>query len=514
MVGWGRRKPDTTTQKPTPPAKPPMIPLPIRRPANSWAVFPGIGLQRVTRGQHGLELMASSQTNSADGATYDERGISGLSVTMGHVYDDYNTDLQPLGTRMDRYEEVRRSDTAVTTVENLVGLPVRKASWWVAPHPKDKTKRGLKIAERIQQNLFEELTHSFDDFLRLSCLAPLYGFTLFEQVWEEKTDGIMGWRKFADRDRGIIDSWVFDSTGGVQGVKIVGFRPDNSREYVSETIGIEKMLLLTWREEAGNPEGMGLLRQAYKPATMKAMLEELAAIRIERQALGIPVAYREAEWGGIPTEVDAAEAATIQAILEGLRANEYAGVVLPAGWKIDVIWPGPADVPFETLIERQHQYTLQTMLTQFVGFSQGGDKGSFGLSKDASSLFLYCLGLLADWIADTFNRYAIPRWMELNYPDYRPLPQLMHGPVGTRDTAAFGNTMRALFDRNVNVPRKVLDFALQELGMPALDDEDWETLETIRAAQTQTARQPEPQPAAPDKTQDDVSEADDDGHDQ
>jgi hypothetical protein len=430
-----------------------------------------------------IAAAVTGETGAAENDAYDERGISGLDVYRGRVSDDYNADLKDLRTRMRKYEEMRRSDTAVATVENLISLPLRKATWRVEPGRDDTSEKGVALAARIEQNLFEEMSHSWDDFLRLSLLAPLYGFTVFEQVWEEKQDGIIGWRKFADRDRGIIDRWVFDETGGVQAVKFVGYTPDDERKRVDETVEIEKLLLLTWRREAGNPEGLGLLRQAHKPVTIKAILEEMACIRLERQALGIPVAYREGEWWGQPTEIDSKEEDVVLEILAGLRVNEDVGVVVPAGWKIEFIWPGPADVPFETLIERQHQYTLQTMLTQFVGFSQGGDRGSFGLSKDASSLFLYALGLLGDWIADTFNRYAIPRWMAYNAPDYRPYPRLAHGPVGLRDIGAYGNTIRALFDRNVNVPRETLDFALQEMGMPPLTDEGWGQVEKVREMQ-------------------------------
>jgi hypothetical protein len=60
---------------------------------------------------------------------------------------------------------------------------------------------------------------------------------------------------------------------------------------------------------------------------------------------------------------------------------------------------------------------------------------------------------------------------------------LAHGPVGLRDIGAYGNTIRALFDRNVNVPRETLDFALQEMGMPPLTDEGWGQVEKVREMQ-------------------------------
>ncbi|MDD3494245.1 MAG: hypothetical protein PHZ19_12195 [Candidatus Thermoplasmatota archaeon] len=452
-----------------------------------------------------LEVKASAESGSAEDNSYEERGVSGLDVQRGKVYDDYNAELKHLRDRMARYEEMRRSDTAVATLESLISLPLRKASWRIEAGEGDTSEAGLATAARIERNIKEEMTHSWDDFLRLALLAPLYGFTIFEQVWEKKWDGMIGWRKLADRDRGTVDRWFFDETGGVQGYLCKGYTLDDERKRVEKVIEIEDLLLFTWREEAGNPEGLGLLRQAYKPVTVKAMLEEMACIRLERQALGIPVARKVPGPLDFQEEIDEAEAAEVLNILQRLRVNEDVGVVLPMGWEFEYLWPGPADVPFESLIERQHQYILQTMLAQFIGFSQGGDRGSFGLSKDASSLYLYALGLLGDWLANVFNRYAIPRWMENNgLADQRPYPVLVHGPVGLRDIGAWGNLFRALFDRNVNTPRLHLSHALEESGLPPMDDESWEQLQKVREMQLRRgapAGGAVPQKAAGERTQ-------------
>jgi len=421
-------------------------------------------------------ILAAADVQTRGDGHYAELGVSGLTVRNGKVYEDYNVDLMSLSERMARFEEMRRSDTAVATIENLLSLLIRRASWTVVPGKGDTTKRGKKIADRIQTNLMEELSHSWDDFLRQVILGPIYGFSIFEQVWETKWDGITGWRKFADRDRRTVDRWIFDSTGGLQGWVCKGYKLSDRSQMVNVEIPIEKTLLFTWREEAGNPEGIGLLRQAWKAWSYKQAFEEFAAIRIERQALSIPVAKQ-------PEDEDrpASELRAMAQTLARLRVNEDAGIVLPPGWELTFEWPGTADVPFESHIERQHQYILQTMLAQFIGYSQGGDRGSFGLSADASSLFLHAIVAMADWVCQYFNRYAIARWMEYNFPNHYPHPELTHGPIGMRDIGEWGNMIRALFDLQVLVPRKLLDHALQEAGMPGLDDEDWAQMEKMRA---------------------------------
>jgi len=287
-------------------------------------------------------------------------------------------------------------------------------------------------------------------------------------VWEQKKDGIIGWRKLADRDRRTVNKWHFDDTGGIQGYQCAGYTLGNNREYVRRDIPIEKLLIYTWREESGNPEGIGVLRQAWKPYSYKSAFEEFAAMRIERQAIGIPVAKE-------PEDIDIKETerTEIAEQIARMRANEDMGLIIPFDWGFEMLWPGPADVPFEAHIERQHQYILQTLLAQFVGYSQGGDRGSFGLSEDASTLFLYAMAAVADWICEGFNRYAIPRWMEYNFPGHQPYPELQHGPIGNRDIGEWGNMFRSFFDVNTLAPRKQISHGLEEAGMPPLDDEDW-----------------------------------------
>jgi hypothetical protein len=465
---WQQKRPTQTTARKGQDAAP-AVPAPKKRlPLELVAV--GVPRTPSTDG-----ILASADPQTRGDGNYSEIGVSGLTVRNGKVYEDYNVDLMTLPERMSRFEEMRRSDTAVATIENLISLLIRRASWRVNPGKGDDSKRGQKIADRIQTNLMDEMSHSWDDFLRQALLGPLYGFSIFEQVWETKWDGMTGWRKFADRDRKTVDKWVFDSTGGLQGWMCKGYKLDDRSQTVNVEIPIEKTLLFTWREESGNPEGIGLLRQAWKAWSYKQAFEEFAAIRIERQALSIPVAKQ-------PEDEDrpASELRDMAQTLARLRVNEDAGIVLPPGWELTFEWPGTADVPFEGLIERQHQYILQTMLAQFIGYSQGGDKGSFGLSADASSLFLHAIVALADWVCQCFNRYAISRWMEYNYPNHYPHPELTHGPIGMRDIGEWGNMIRALFDLQVLVPRKLLDHALQEAGMPGIDDEDWAQMEKMR----------------------------------
>lgn len=389
-----------------------------------------------------------------------EIGVTGLVASSGRVTEEYNSDLQSLSDRMNRYEEMRRSDSALAVMESLISLPIRAAKWRIVPG----SDKGL--AQRIQQNLFEEMTHSWDDLLRQALLSALYGFAVHEKVFERKSDGFLGWRKFAERDRRTVRRWNFDKTGGLRGFNQHGINPSNG-QWNDVDLPIEKLIIWTWRGEAGNPEGLGAFRQAYKHYFYKSAFEEWAAIRIERQACGIPIAT---------APLDALDADVDEMLLQvrRIRTNETAGMVKPFGWELEAFELGNADVPFAEHIEREHQYMLQSVLGQFVGYAQGGDSGSFALSRDSSSIFLMSLNSTAKWICECFNRYAIAQLCYFNEKNPGKLPKLECGPVGVRDMDKFVAAIRQLFGPNADVPEDVEAYVREMAGLPEMKPGDYQ----------------------------------------
>jgi len=401
-----------------------------------------------------------------------EKGTTGLPVSGGRIYEDYNLDLQDLSVRMARYEEMYRSNAAMKTIRQLLYMPLQRARWEIKPGDGDKSDSGADLAKKFHDNLFAPppngMLQPWSNILANVVDAVLYGFTVTEMCWEIKPNGMLGFMDLADRERTSVDKWLFDGNGRVTGFHQRAFRPNYEGEMVDRDISMNDVLIWTWDKRYGNPEGLGLMRHCWKPHRFKEVMEQLAMMRIERQALGVWVA-RPREGREI-TETEAAEA---HSIIANIRGGEAVGLVETEDWTFEVVWPGPGDVPWQDMIERQHQYVLQTMLAQFVGFSQGGDKGSFGLSQDASSMFLMALSSVADWVCDYFNWYAIPQLIRMNDVNPRVAPRLQHGPIGLRDVGTLGTLLRSIFGKDVVVPRDQLNFALSEVDAPLLDEEQY-----------------------------------------
>lgn len=410
-------------------------------------------------------IAASAEGTDYGKVTTKEKGVTGLDARSGRIYQEYSTRLQTLSTRLTAYEEMRRSDSAIAAMEALVTLPILQTQFRVLPG--DDTAFG----EFVEWNLQEGLSHDFRQTLRTAIMAVLYGFSWHHKVFEQKpTQGYMGWRKFAERERSTVKEWRFDKEGGLAGLLQYG-RDPNTGEMKEIEYGVPEIIVWTWRPEGNNPEGLGALRQAYKHWYYKQALEEFAAIRIERQACGVPIAI------GPPEGYDETERDEVLAQLQNLRTAHDGAMVVPYGWELKLLELGDAGVPFEQHIDRQHQAILQTVNAQFLG--TGGDSGTAGyMNRDAGNLFLMSLEAIADWICWTFNLYAIPQLAAYNGVDAEKLPKLGHGRVGVRDIERFTRAISYVFDDGVQMPQSVLEYVCEELGLPEFDPGEIPTAST------------------------------------
>jgi len=389
-----------------------------------------------------------------------EEGVTGLKTAGGRIRREYNADLATMSDRVERFDEMRKSDTACASLEGLLSLPIREADWWIEPG--DFPDEADMIARNLGTDGYSgTMTMAWDDLLREALLSPLYGFGVHEKVFEEQDGGWLGWRKFAERDRRTIGRWLFDETGGLAGLVQRGYSPGESTYKTVEFDSMDKLIVWTWRREAGDPEGLGMLRQAYKAFRYKEAFEEFAAIRIERQACGIPTAVGPEQGYSDETMNE------ILDLLGRLRTGEQTGLVAPAGWVFDMLTLGPADVPFESHLEREHQYILQSGAAGFVGLGQGGDTGAWALSRDLSSIFMLMLNAVADWLCNYFNRYAISQIMRYNAVSLGDgdLPRLQHGSVAVRDPRVFAEALKIIFDPNLEIPEDVEATFRQMMGL-------------------------------------------------
>lgn len=396
----------------------------------------------------------------------DEIGGTGTAIYSGFISDEeYNADLRgSLGRAV--YDKMRRSDGQVKATLLACTLPIHAATWTMEPgsdSPKDRD-----IASLLERNLFDGMTITWQSFLSHALLMLPFGFSMCEKVWELR-DGRYEWRKLAPRLPKTLYKWDFDEHGGLRGVyQHVWIGSDYKEVYIPS----DKLLVFTNEKEGSNFEGVSLLRAAYKHWYFKDRLYRIDGIAAERHAVGLPVFH-------YPATASKDMRKNLDEMGQMIQAHERMYLRLPKGGQ-----NGEETVDFELAgltgtirdvmpsIEHHDRMISRSVLAQFLNLGSG-EIGSWALARDQSSFFLMALRAVATNICDTFNRYAIPQWVEYNVGPVDAYPQLTVSGLETRDVETYGQAIVSLVQAGVLTPGRELEESLRGfLHLPELPEEE------------------------------------------
>lgn len=348
-----------------------------------------------------------------------ELGWSGLNVFAGIVSEEYNSALTGT-TALDTYDKMLRGDTQVRMVEAVINLPVRSAPVSVQPAGDSATDR--EAAELVETNLLTGMTTHWDDFLREAVGATMWGFEIFEKVFEER-DGYIMLRKLAPRHQRTVERWFFDDAGGVSGFRQSG--TDLNGAMRERDLPIERLVIYTWDKRKGNPDGLGLLRTMYKPWFCKDFLYKVLNVGLERFWQGIPK-------GTLPPNFTDADKDEFLALLKRIRAGEDAGFVLPPGYDVSLL-EGFSHAGQDIIMSAIEHYDVQiarTALAQWVnlGMTQTGARA---VADPMIEIFVAAEDTVGKWFVAHVNRYVIPPLCQYNWPGLNQYPQLAIGDIGS-----------------------------------------------------------------------------------
>lgn len=387
-------------------------------------------------------------------------GFVGTDVQGGYICAEYNARIRTLRDRLTVFEEMRRSEPAVAVIELLTTLPLAHTKFFFEDGDDED------FAEFLQFNIDEGLTLPFSETMRDAALGMLYGFTWCYPCYEPKRwktqegeDRIYtGWEQFEPRARATTYQWKFDQRGRCSGLIAYGVHPvTHEPHYVG--YDADEILRFTWRPDGGDPEGLGALRQAFKPYSYLEATEEFAAIKIEREAQGVLVASCRED---VP--YDSADESKVLASMANIRAGRVNGITLPDGWEIKCLQIGSeGGIPFLDFIENRRRDILSTVGAQFVG----GDIGSGIGQKDSSNVFLMLLDHAADWLCDCFNQQAMPQISRLNGVVEQKKTKLCHGPVGVKDIEKYAMALEKITRHPETIPDAALEIMNEEMGLPS-----------------------------------------------
>lgn len=419
------------------------------------------------------------------------RGSTGLPVSSGRVYDEILLDLQgERGRRVLR--EMSEQDAIVGGVLLGIEMLARQVPWNIKPAISDQEDPKYEKAKEVADFIDECLTDmypSWDSAISEALSMLVYGWSWLEIIYKRRSglmvddplrssrfdDGKIGWAGWSIRSQETLHTWEYSERDKGQVVGMTQLGPPDWRQ---ATIPRAKSLHFTTRSRRENPEGVSILRNAYRAWYMKKNIEVIEGIGIERDLAGLPVMRAPAElFGQSATPEQKALLAHLQDIVTSIKRDEQEGVLLPQAFTDDGKNPlyvlellstgGERQFDTNAIIGRYDERIAMSMLADFILMGHSA-VGSFALSTTKTGLFSTALGSILDGIGAEINQNAIPRLVQLNGYPLDMSPTAMHGQVEASDMGKLGEFLKMLADAGMQVfPNPELEkHVMQVAGLP------------------------------------------------
>ena len=271
-----------------------------------------------------------------------EIGVNGLQVFNGVTNEELRKELNhPESVKTYRLMEYHPS---INSCLELYKTMVGNLRYRFVP-PKNATEEEKNQTEIIA-SMFDDMEHSFQDFILEAMTATQYGWAVNEKVFRKRTyssgskynDGLIGIRKLPLRTQSSIQRFIFDSTGnnviGVVQTTVGVTDPYNrfiNRKDTEISIPREKFLLFTMGSNRSNPYGTSPLKKAFTSWKYLQAIEELEASSIVKDINGLPLLTA-------PVQIMSADAAPDQKqqlenmknMMRNLQQGSQSAVILPS----------------------------------------------------------------------------------------------------------------------------------------------------------------------------------------
>lgn len=414
----------------------------------------------VTEGPVGMKLSAPPvQYENDDKPRMGEQGTTGMVSSTSTKYglylrEDYNPDLRGL-KKYETLDKMRKGDGQVRATLRLVKTPVLAARWYIEAG--EDTGKGQKIAQYIWDNLTKWMSVSWQQFLNEILLMLDYGNYNFEKVFAEREDGgktLLYWRKFAPRHPADIYEWDYDEHGGPNGFWLYGPPDDPDSQYVQ----MRKIAAFTFDKEAGDMEGVSVLRPVYKHWYFKEQLYKIDAIQKERHGIGIPIIT-------LPPNFTNEDKLLADEIGRNLRTNERAHLVVPPNWKIEFAQLEGQPVDCMVSVEHHDLQIARNILGQFINADRQVQQ------EEQQEIFLKATRYIAEIIRDVFNKYCIPQLVKYNWGEREAYPELRVRRIGdTVDWRTISFALRNFVGAGIVTPDAEMEkWIRNEMDLPAMD---------------------------------------------
>ncbi|RYF12544.1 MAG: hypothetical protein EOO40_01005 [Deltaproteobacteria bacterium] len=263
-------------------------------------------------------------------------GSQGLRQYSGQIFEEPLKELK--GARaLEEFKAMSLNDATCSAIVYAIDKLVRQVPWTIAQASQEPF--DLEAADFLS-SCFDDMDYPFHEVLsEIVCGMLIYGHSLHEVVFKRRAgdspeaqlnsaydDGYIGWRDFAVRSQDTIYRWIYDTNGRLMGAEQMA-PPDNKMVYLP----LDKCLLFRTSSEKGSPLGKSIFRGAYRSWSIKTSLENIEAVGVEKDLVGIPVVKIPIELIQLAEADDEEAMAIVEAyktLATNLRRNHQEGVVM------------------------------------------------------------------------------------------------------------------------------------------------------------------------------------------
>lgn len=409
-----------------------------------------------------------------------EIGVTGLKHDAGVIREEWVRALDgPNGIRI--FEEMQL-DPIVGAMLWAIYTELRRVGYDI--EPADETPEAEEVADFIEGCL-EDMSSPLEDVIAEALTMLPFGWSYHEIVYKVRrghvpgepgkssqfSDGKLGWRKLPIRAQETLRRWEMDEEGGIAGmVQVIEAAAD-------VTIPVQKALLFRPDAHKNNPQGRSVLRSSYPAWYVRRRLQELEAIGIERDLVGVPKIGVPGEWlGANATAEQQAAVDAYRRIGEQARMDEQACLIWPRSLDANgnelitfelMASPGAKQVDIGPVVQRYNTEILMTLMADVILVGHN-TTGTFALATQKYRAFERSLEAFMRSIASVFNRHAIPRLLHLNDIDPELAPKLCFADIEDQDLDVLGKFLTALYGAGAPLfPNQELEaWLFRAAGMP------------------------------------------------
>lgn len=432
------------------------------------APFPSAaGAQTAAPNGSSLEISSAPESESSafqTGAKMQMQalGNSGTQIFGGYFSEEYLSELRGRrGAKM--WDEMQRSEAQISMLMNAIMNPIKAANWDVEAYDAADADY-VKHAELVKTCLFEMV--DFNTFKGEALTVIPKGFCLLEVVHSIEFDHpkfgtFNGLKALAFRSQKTIENWILEpKTGRLLGVNQYTYSDLGGNQFIPG----EFLLVFTHLKEGDNYEGVSALRPMLGAYKRKDLYLKLAAIGVERYAIGTPI-------GTVPKGKEkSTEYENFKEILQNYTSHESAYIIKPEGWAIE-IQKGDFDASkIKELLTFENGEFANAVVGNFLALGMNGGGGAYALGSNLGEFFTTGIQAYADLICDTVNRQLIPNLIKLNFGDQRGYPKLKCTGISDKAGKEFAETIKFLTDARALDPDMPLkEFIRKQYKMPKPD---------------------------------------------